>query len=58
MNLGRYVRTIYVPRRQAERPIPVPDWPRRRTPEPVWREAPRREDANAYPLRQVSDAGD
>ena len=35
MNLGRYVRTIYVPRRQAERPIAVPNWPKPEVMEPA-----------------------
>jgi hypothetical protein len=35
MNLGREVRTIYVPRKEEEKPIAVPDWPRPRVKEPA-----------------------
>ncbi len=47
MNIGKPLRTIYVPERERSLPIPVPDWPQRENkpdaiPAPEW---PKREPA-------------
>jgi hypothetical protein len=55
MNLGRYIRTIYLPQRNNDRPIPVPNWPRRTVTVPVRREGARPEEAEA-PRPEVNRA--
>jgi hypothetical protein len=43
MKIGKPLRTVTVPRRERERAIPAPNWPKRapkpeRIPEPAWPE--------------------